>query len=34
MAGEDALASLEGLLWRCLVLWVVVYLLAVVLQMR
>jgi len=34
IAGEDTLASLEGLLWRCLVLWVVVYLLAVVLQMR
>jgi cobalamin biosynthesis protein CobD/CbiB len=27
-AGEDALASLEGMLWRSLVLWLVVYLLA------
>ena len=27
-AGEDALASLEGLLWRALVLWLVAYLLA------
>ena len=34
IAGEDTLASLEGLLWRSLVLWMVVYLLAVVLQMR
>jgi adenosylcobinamide-phosphate synthase len=33
-AGEDALASLEGMLWRALVLWLVVYVLAVVLQMR
>jgi adenosylcobinamide-phosphate synthase len=34
IAGEDTLASLEGLLWRSLVLWMVVYGLAVVLQMR
>ena len=27
-AGEDALASLEGMLWRALVLWLVAYLLA------
>jgi len=34
LAGDDTLASLEGLLWRSLALWMVVYLLAVVLQMR
>jgi hypothetical protein len=28
LAGEDALASLEGMLWRALVLWLVAYLLA------
>ena len=28
LAREDALASLEGLLWRALVLWLVVFLLA------
>lgn len=28
LAGEDALASLEGMLWRSLVLWLVAYLLA------
>jgi cobalamin biosynthesis protein CobD/CbiB len=33
-AGEDAIASLEGMLWRALVLWLVVYVLALVLQMR
>ena len=33
-ASEDGLASLEGMLWRALVLWLVVYVLAVVLQMR
>ena len=32
-AGEDALASLEGLLWRALVLWLIVYLLAAALQL-
>lgn len=32
LAREDALASLEGLLWRALVLWMVVYLLAAALQ--
>lgn len=31
-AGEDALASLEGLLWRALVLWLVLFLLAAALQ--
>ena len=31
-AREDALASLEGLLWRALVLWLVVYLLAAALR--
>jgi adenosylcobinamide-phosphate synthase len=31
-AGEDALASLEGLLWRALILWLVVFLLAGALQ--
>jgi adenosylcobinamide-phosphate synthase len=34
LAREDTLASLEGLLWRSVALWMVVYLLAVVLQMR
>ena len=33
-ASEDGLASLEGMLWRALVLWLVVYVLAMVLQMR
>jgi cobalamin biosynthesis protein CobD/CbiB len=33
LAREDALASLEGLLWRALVLWMVVYLLAAALQL-
>lgn len=32
LAREDALASLEGLLWRALVLWLVVFLLAAALQ--
>jgi cobalamin biosynthesis protein CobD/CbiB len=32
-AREDALASLEGLLWRALVLWLIVYLLAAALQL-
>ena len=32
-AREDALASLEGLLWRALVLWLIVFLLAAALQM-
>ena len=32
LAGEDALASLEGLLWRALVLWLVVFLLRAALQ--
>jgi cobalamin biosynthesis protein CobD/CbiB len=32
LAGEDALASLEGLLWRALVLWLIVFLLAAALQ--
>lgn len=32
-AGEDALASLEGLLWRALAVWLVVYLLAAALQL-
>jgi cobalamin biosynthesis protein CobD/CbiB len=32
-AGEDALASLEGLLWRALILWLVVYLLAAALRL-
>ncbi len=31
-AGEDALASLEGLLWRALILWLVVFLLAGAIQ--
>lgn len=31
-AGDDALASLEGLLWRALVLWLVVFLLAAALR--
>jgi cobalamin biosynthesis protein CobD/CbiB len=31
-AREDALASLEGLLWRALVLWLVVFLLAAALH--
>jgi len=31
-AREDALASLEGLLWRALVLWLIVFLLAAALQ--
>jgi cobalamin biosynthesis protein CobD/CbiB len=33
LAREDALASLEGLLWRALVLWLIVFLLAAALQM-
>jgi adenosylcobinamide-phosphate synthase len=33
LAREDALASLEGLLWRALVLWMIVYLLAAALQL-
>jgi len=33
LAREDALASLEGLLWRTLVLWLIVFLLAAALQM-
>ena len=32
-AREDALASLEGLLWRALILWLIVYLLAAALQL-
>jgi cobalamin biosynthesis protein CobD/CbiB len=32
-AREDALASLEGLLWRALILWMVVYLLAAALRL-
>ncbi len=32
-AREEALASLEGLLWRALVLWLIVYLLAAALQL-
>ncbi|HET7729593.1 MAG TPA: regulatory signaling modulator protein AmpE [Usitatibacter sp.] len=32
-AREDALASLEGLLWRALVLWLIVFLLAAALQL-
>jgi cobalamin biosynthesis protein CobD/CbiB len=32
LAREDALASLEGLLWRALVLWLIVFLLAAALQ--
>lgn len=31
-ASEDALASLEGMLWRCLVLWLVAFLLAAALS--
>jgi cobalamin biosynthesis protein CobD/CbiB len=31
-AGDDALASLEGLLWRALVLWLIVFLLAAALR--
>ena len=31
-AREDALASLEGLLWRALILWLLVYLLAAALR--
>ena len=31
-AREDALASLEGLLWRALVLWLIFYLLAAALR--
>jgi hypothetical protein len=31
-AREDALASLEGLLWRALALWLVVFLLAAALH--
>jgi len=34
LAGEDALASLEGLLWRALVLWLVVFFLAAALSLR
>ncbi len=33
LAREDALASLEGLLWRALILWSIVYLLAAALQL-
>jgi cobalamin biosynthesis protein CobD/CbiB len=33
-AGEDTLASLEGMLWRALVLWLVVFVLAFALEMR
>jgi len=32
-AREDALASLEGLLWRALIVWSIVYLLAAALQL-
>ncbi len=32
-AGDDALASLEGMLWRTLVLWLIVFLLAAALQL-
>jgi cobalamin biosynthesis protein CobD/CbiB len=32
-AHEDALASLEGLLWRALIVWLIVYLLAAALQL-
>jgi adenosylcobinamide-phosphate synthase len=32
IAREDALASLEGLLWRALIVWLIVYLLAAALQ--
>ena len=32
-AREDALASLEGLLWRALILWLIVYLLAAALRL-
>jgi adenosylcobinamide-phosphate synthase len=32
LAREDALASLEGLLWRALILWLIVFLLAAALQ--
>ncbi len=32
-AREDALASLEGLLWRALIVWMIVYLLAAALQL-
>jgi hypothetical protein len=31
LAGEEALASLEGMLWRSLVLWLFAYLLVAVL---
>ena len=34
LAREDALASLEGLLWRALVLWAIVLLLAAGLSLR
>jgi cobalamin biosynthesis protein CobD/CbiB len=33
LAREDALASLEGLLWRALIVWLIVYLLAAALQL-
>ena len=33
-AREDALASLEGLLWRALALWLIVFLLAAAIQYR
>jgi hypothetical protein len=33
LAGEDALVSLEGLLWRALILWMIVYALAAALQL-
>jgi adenosylcobinamide-phosphate synthase len=34
LARDDALASLEGLLWRALVLWLIVFLLAAALSLR
>jgi adenosylcobinamide-phosphate synthase len=34
LAREDALASLEGLLWRALVVWMIVFLLAAALSLR
>jgi cobalamin biosynthesis protein CobD/CbiB len=33
LAGEDSLVSLEGLLWRALILWAIVYALAAALQL-
>jgi adenosylcobinamide-phosphate synthase len=32
-AREDTLASLEGLLWRALIVWLIVFLLAAALQL-